>query len=178
MNTKKFIGFFGSVVITMHCYCQPHTEEIPVAPAKYRLPSNYKKEQYQYSLSELKDRFSEHMMKRSAEMYERVQQINEKGKWKPTSESIDQHKAPEWFLDAKFGMFIDWGPLSIGGWAPKKEKGAMYPDWYELRIDTDSAYSAYHLKNWGAGFKRNDFLPLFKAQEYDPYAYCFRIEKK
>ncbi|MDR1381153.1 MAG: alpha-L-fucosidase, partial [Tannerella sp.] len=39
--------------------------------------------------------------------------------------SIRSHECPEWFRDAKFGMFIDWGVYSVAGWAPKQEKGAM-----------------------------------------------------
>ena len=141
---------------------------MPLAPEQYRRPENYQIRNYQYSLTELKDRFSEDMMKRSAEVYERVRKVNEQGKWKPTTESIDQHKAPDWFLDAKFGMFIDWGLWSVAGWAPKAEKGAMYPDWYEFKIDTDSVFNAYHKKNWGNDFKRDDFIPLFQAREYHP----------
>ncbi len=147
---------------------------VPLAPEQYRRSEIYKPANYQYSLNDLKDRFSEEMMKKSAEVYERVQTVNEQGKWKPVPESIDLHKAPEWFLDAKFGMFIDWGLWSIAGWAPKKEKGAMYPDWYEKRMSEvgvmgdDSTFIKYHEKNWGEDFKRDDFIPLFQAREYQP----------
>lgn len=94
--------------------------------------------------------------------------VNNKGKWKPTTESLDSHQAPEWLPDAKFGVFIDWGLWSVAGWAPKKEKGAMYPDWYEFRMDTDSAFKAYHKTNWGEDFKRDDFIPFFQARKYHP----------
>lgn len=143
-------------------------QSIPYAPDQYRRPKNYKPEHYQYSLNELKDKFSEELMKKSAEVFERVGKINEQGKWKPVPESIDLHKAPEWFLDAKFGMFIDWGLWSIAGWAPKTENGPMYPDWYELRLHTDSAFMAYHEKNWGKDFRRDDFIPFFQARAYHP----------
>ena len=69
--------------------------------------------------------------------------------YQPNWESIDSRPVPAWFEDAKFGMFIDWGPWSVAGWAPKREKGAMYPDWYEFRLDTDSSFIKYHEKNWG-----------------------------
>ncbi|MDD4191703.1 MAG: alpha-L-fucosidase [Mangrovibacterium sp.] len=167
---KKYkIGIFVSVISLVACVSlKAQNESVPLAPKQYRRPGNYKSENYQYSIDELKDRFSEEMMKRSAEVYNRVCKINQQGKWKPTAESIDLHKAPEWFLDAKFGMFIDWGLWSIAGWALKKGKGAMYPDWYEFRIDTDSAFKAYHVKNWGEDFKRDDFIPLFQARDYHP----------
>lgn len=51
----------------------------------------------------------------------------------------------------------------------------MYPDWYEYRMYTEyttpkSAYTAfrpYHIKNWGADFQRDHFIPLFKAERFD-----------
>ena len=44
----------------------------------------------------------------------------------------------------------------------------MYPDWYEFRLDTDSAFIKYHEKIWGKDFKRDDFIPLFAASKYQP----------
>ncbi|MGV8137259.1 MAG: alpha-L-fucosidase [Mangrovibacterium sp.] len=116
----------------------------------------------------MKDNFSEEIKRLAIKQYEKVKETNNKGKWKPTPESIDAHQAPEWFKDAKFGMFVDWGLWSVAGWAPKKEVEAMYPDWYELRLDTDSAFIPYHEKNWGKDFKRDDFIPLFTAKNYQP----------
>ncbi len=170
MNKYKPFGIFVLAVILV-AFSESKKEEntfVPLAPEQYRRPANYKTENYQYSLIELKDGFSEQMMKNASGVYERVQEVNEMGKWKPAPESIDRHKSPEWFLDAKFGMFIDWGLWSVAGWAPKKENGAMYPDWYEFRLDIDSSFIAYHKKNWGIDFKRDDFIPLFKAKDYNP----------
>jgi alpha-L-fucosidase len=167
MSNRITIGllFFLSFTFT---YGQVQNANYPLAPVQNRKPENYQLSKYKYSLDELKNNFSEEMMQLSNKQYEKVQETNNKGKWKPTAESIDAHQAPDWFKDAKFGMFIDWGLWSVAGWAPKKEKGAMYPDWYEFRLDTDSAFTKYHEKNWGKDFKRDDFIPLFTAREYDP----------
>jgi alpha-L-fucosidase len=150
------------------CYGQAQDSRVPLAPKQNRKPENYQPSKYKYSLEDLKNNFSEETMRLANKQYNRVKETNNTGKWKPTPESIDAHQAPDWFQDAKFGMFIDWGLWSIAGWAPKKEKGAMYPDWYELRLDTDSAFRKYHEKNWGKDFKRDDFIPLFTAREYNP----------
>jgi alpha-L-fucosidase len=172
---KYKIGTFIFVIWFLACTSlKAQHESVPLAPEQYRRPENYKPESFQYPLNEIKERFSEEMMKKSAAVYERVQEVNKQGKWKPTPKSIDLHKAPEWFNDAKFGMFIDWGLWSIAGWAPKKEKGAMYPDWYERRMSEvgimgdDSTFIKYHEKNWGKDFKRDDFIPLFQARDYHP----------
>jgi alpha-L-fucosidase len=140
----------------------------PLAPEQYRKPDGYQAPKYKYSLQELKEKFSEDMMKKAAEVDAVVTKVNEEGKWKPTAQSIELHQAPEWFLDGKFGMFIDWGLWSIAGWAPKVEKGAMYPDWYEFKLDREPSFRPYHEKNWGADFKRDDFIPLFQARDYQP----------
>jgi alpha-L-fucosidase len=167
MNRKITIGFLLSLFITF-AYGQVQDVKIPLAPKENRRPENYQPPKSKYSLEELKNNFSEEMMRLATRQYEKVQETNNNGKWKPTPESIDSHQAPEWFKDAKFGMFIDWGLWSLAGWAPKKEKGAMYPDWYEFRLDTDSAFMKYHEKNWGKDFERDDFIPLFTAREYNP----------
>ena len=167
MYRRISIGLLLLFFVTF-AYGQVQNANTPLAPEQNRKPENYQQSKFKYSMEELKNNFSEEMMQKANKQYERVQQTNNKGKWKPTPESIDTHQAPDWFKDAKFGMFIDWGPWSVAGWAPKKENGAMYPDWYELRLDTDSAFIKYHEKNWGKDFKRDDYIPLFTAREYDP----------
>jgi alpha-L-fucosidase len=37
-------------------------------------------------------------------------------KYEPTWASLDQRPTPEWFLDAKFGVFIHWGVYSVPAW--------------------------------------------------------------
>jgi alpha-L-fucosidase len=90
------------------------------------------------------------------------------GPYSPSLASIRTHECPEWFRDAKFGMFIDWGLYSVAGWAPKKEKGAMYPDWYMKNMLSDNNVKAYHEKTYGKDFMPDDFIPLFTAENYRP----------
>ena len=143
-------------------------ETIPTAPIQNRRPLDYKPFKYKYSLEQLSAKFSAEMMERASKQYSIVQQVNQEGNWKPTPSSIDSHEAPEWLRDAKFGMFIDWGLWSVGGWAPKRTAGAMYPDWYENQIYTDSAVIKYHEKNWGKDVERDDLIQFFKAKAYSP----------
>lgn len=151
------------------CNEDKKNDEIPLAPDQYRRPENFQPFIYEHSLIELKEKFSEEFMQLAARQYGKVSDVNNNGKWKPTPESIDSHQAPEWFEDAKFGMFIDWGPWAIAGWAPKKKEGPMYPDRYESRIFTDSSFMKYHEKNWGRDFNIDDFIPMFTADNYQPY---------
>ena len=32
-------------------------------------------------------------------------------------ESLNQHPLPQWYADAKLGIFIHWGLYSVPGWA-------------------------------------------------------------
>jgi alpha-L-fucosidase len=153
-------------------------EEVPLAPKEYRRPEGYDPvpHRYKYSLKDMQEKFSEPTMALAAKEYQRMLEGFENGKWKPTGESIDQHSTPEWFSDIKFGMLIDWGLWSIGGYATKMEHEAMYPDWYEYRmVDDDRPYKSnhismipYHHKNWGADIERGDFIPLFTGKGYNP----------
>jgi len=42
-------------------------------------------------------------------------------KYEPKWESLDQRPTPEWFLDAKFGIFIHWGTYSVPGWGAPRQ---------------------------------------------------------
>ena len=97
-----------------------------------------------------------------------IPEVRASNLYKPTRESISTHQVPEWYEDAKFGMFIDWGLYSVAGWAPPRERGATYPDWYLHRMYVDQIFKEYHAQTWGAEFTRDDFIPLFMATKYDP----------
>jgi len=38
--------------------------------------------------------------------------------YEPTLQSVRQHEVPKWFQDAKFGIFVHWGPFTIPAFAP------------------------------------------------------------
>ena len=160
-----------SVALVMCGLCvASHAQQIPEAPEGYRRPPGYDPvpHRYKYSLIELKKKYSEQMMLDAEKVVERVFNVNCSGKWKPTSASLDRHVAPAWFEEIKFGMFVDWGIYSVGAWDQKKEKGAMYPDWYEHRIYHNDVVKQYHEKNWGRDFERDDLIPFFQAKNYQP----------
>ncbi len=150
---------------------------VPLAPEKYRRPKDWKPRRFPMSLKQISDKYSAALIERGRAEYERVRSVNGRGKWKAAPESIDMHKCPEWFVDAKFGIFVDWGLWSVASWSPKRDAGAMYPDWYEFRMYSDFdktsqfwGFKSYHDKNWGPDFKRDDFIPLFRAEKYEPEA--------
>lgn len=83
------------------------------------------------------------------------------GVFSPTWESLNKYEVPEWFRDAKFGIWAHWGPQCVEGSG----------DWMarELYFEGSDKYK-HHVKNYGhpseVGFK--DILPLFKAENWNP----------
>jgi alpha-L-fucosidase len=163
MNSKVFPAL---LFLSATAVAGPQPESIPIAPAENRRPADWKATRAVFDPKSLIEA-SASVRQKGAKAYEALQQTNASGKWKATDASIAQHQAPEWFKDAKFGMFIDWGPWSIAGWAPRKN-GQMIPDWYEMDMYRRKDFAAYHEKNWGKDFQRDDFLPLFKGEKFDP----------
>lgn len=136
-------------------------------------PANFQPFQYKYTIEQLRDKFSADIMKKAAEEVKKIEETNTKGVYKPTFESLTKHPMPEWFQDAKLGIFLDWGPWSSAGYAPKKgaeaSTGGSYPDWYEFLMDY--RYKGYHDKTFGTDFRRDDLLPMLtganlNADEY------------
>ncbi|HDY86716.1 MAG TPA: hypothetical protein ENH82_01205, partial [bacterium] len=91
--------------------------------------------------------------------------------YKPTWESLDSHPCPEWFHDAKLGMYFHWGVCSVPGWAPRiwRHEGISYAEWYwHSMMNKDNPTWKYHCETYGKNFTYDDFIPMFKAEHYDP----------
>lgn len=84
-------------------------------------------------------------------------------------ESLNARPVPQWFGDAKFGIFIHWGLYSVPAFAPK----GNYAEWYWHAItcpqpnDVQQQFRAFHKKMYGENFRYEDFVSLFKAECFD-----------
>ncbi|MDP4129656.1 MAG: alpha-L-fucosidase [Bacteroidota bacterium] len=88
-------------------------------------------------------------------------QPKDRGPFKPTEESLKQYKYPEWFRDAKFGIWAHWGPQAV----------PRHGDWYARQMyEEGSDDYRYHLAHYGhpSEFGYKDIIPLWKAQRWDP----------
>ncbi|SDE80112.1 alpha-L-fucosidase [Mucilaginibacter pineti] len=83
------------------------------------------------------------------------------GPFKPTNESLKEYKYPEWFRDAKFGIWAHWGPQAV----PRQG------DWYARNMYAENSRQyKYHVKHYGppSKFGYKDLIPLWKAEKWDP----------
>ncbi len=83
------------------------------------------------------------------------------GPFQPTLQSLQQYQCPDWFRDAKFGIWAHWGPQAV----------PMDGDWYARGMyEQGNRQYAHHLANYGHpstnGYK--DIIPLWKAEKWDP----------
>ena len=81
--------------------------------------------------------------------------------YEATWESLKNYKVPEWYQDAKFGIFIHWGPYAVPGFDSE-----WYP--HNMYVKGGEAYE-HHRKKWGnhKEFGYKDFIPLFGAEKFD-----------
>ncbi|NME69868.1 alpha-L-fucosidase [Flammeovirga aprica] len=97
-------------------------------------------------------------------------------------ESVQSYKVPQWFKDAKLGIFVDWGIYNV----PK-----IKTPYYARLMDFDSVqYNAngkvinnaphplhnFHVQTYGPTAKYEDFIPLYTAQYFnaDDWARAFK----
>ena len=80
-----------------------------------------------------------------------------------TVESLQQYECPEWFRDAKFGIYMHWGVYSV----------AEMGEWYARKLYMEGTEEyRHHLATYGhpSEFGYKDFIPLWKAEKFDPDA--------
>ncbi len=82
----------------------------------------------------------------------------------PTWESINQRGYPEWFSDAKLGIFIHWGVYSVPAFASKEG----YAEWYYRGLMTNDDRKAFQERVYGKDFQYEDFVPMWKAELWNP----------
>jgi alpha-L-fucosidase len=93
--------------------------------------------------------------------------------YQPTWESLDQRPVPQWFKDARFGIFIHWGVYSVPGWSSK----GQYAEWYQQGLMSgDTPRINYHKKKFGDR-SYYDLAGDFKAELYNPDEWARIIEQ-
>jgi alpha-L-fucosidase len=95
-----------------------------------------------------------------------VDRVAHQGPFRPDWESLQKYQAPDWYKDAKFGIFIHWGVYSVP---------AFGNEWYPRNMyRKDSDEYKHHIATYGPQdkFGYKDFIPMFKAEHFDPAAWA------
>ena len=85
----------------------------------------------------------------------------QKGKYKPTWESLSDYECPAWFRDAKFGIWAHWGP----------QCQPEYGDWFARRMyeqGSDAYTFSKEARNPQKDFGFKDWIREWKAERWDP----------
>jgi alpha-L-fucosidase len=86
-------------------------------------------------------------------------------------DSLKKYQTPDWFRDAKFGIFIHWGVYSVPGFAN---------EWYPRNMYRQGTPENKHqVETYGPldKFGYKDFIPLFKAESFDPVKWVALFKK-
>ena len=86
------------------------------------------------------------------------------GPCQPTWESLRQnYRVPQWYLGAKFGLFLHWGLYSVP---------AHHNEWYEKHMYATDL--AWHTEHFGPPdkFGYKDFIPQFTCAHFDAAAWA------
>ncbi len=95
-----------------------------------------------------------------------VDKVNASGPFRPDWESLQTYRVPEWYEDAKFGIFIHWGVYAVP---------AFGSEWYPRQMyNQGSDEFKHHIATYGTQdkFGYKDFIPKFKAEHFDPTAWA------
>ena len=85
--------------------------------------------------------------------------------FRPDWDSLARYRTPDWFRDAKFGIFIHWGVYSVP---------AFGNEWYSRNMYIPGNKDFEHqVATYGpqTKFGYKDFIPMFKGQDFDPKAW-------
>lgn len=98
----------------------------------------------------------------------------EKTKYIPDWSSLDQRETPEWFRDAKLGIFIHWGVYSVPAFNAKGE----YAEWYyKYWKEKREPVWSFHKKVYGEDYHYKNFAKDFKTTFYNPDEWAGYFEK-
>ena len=84
--------------------------------------------------------------------------------FQPTWESLDSRPLPQWYDEAKFGVFITWGVFAV----PSFDSEWFWHDW----ASGNRAEVEFMKRNYKSDWSYADFGPLFTAEFYNPHQWA------
>ena len=100
-----------------------------------------------------------------------IENVDREGPYRADWESLRNYETPEWYKDAKFGIFIHWGVYSVP---------AFGSEWYPRMMYVEgSPEYRHHVETYGKQdkFGYKDFIPMLNAEHFDPTAWAELFKK-
>ncbi len=97
----------------------------------------------------------------ASDILREVDALNAEGPFLPEWDSLAAYEVPDWYRDAKFGIFVHWGVYSVP---------AFSNEWYSRNMyQKGTPEFKHHVATYGNQdrFGYKDFIPLFKAEKFD-----------
>ena len=115
-----------------------------------------------------------------------IDEVIAKGPYKDDSwETMLGHKVPDWYRNAKFGIFIHWGAYAVPAYQTEWYTCHMHNE--EGKLDGKASGGAegkksiyqHHLETYGhvKDFNYKHFIPMFTAQQFDAKAWVDLFEE-
>jgi alpha-L-fucosidase len=155
------IRTLGSILLTLSAYSLLHAQSA-TAPSSAEDPA---------SLDQIWQKASSKYDAARAALLNEVDGVDNAGPFRPDWESLQEYEVPNWYKDAKFGIFIHWGVYSVP---------AFGDEWYPRNMYREGSDEyKHHLVTYGPPekFGYKDFIPLFKAEHFDPAAWAELFKK-
>ena len=159
--SSLLIRWFGDIVVVFSAFSVMYAQS-PTAPTASEEPAK---------IDHIWQKASSKYDAERAALLREVDVIANQGPFRPDWESLQKYEAPEWYQDAKFGIFIHWGAYSVP---------AFGNEWYPRNM-YEPGFDAYkhHIATYGQQdkFGYKDFIPMFKAEHFDPSAWAELFKK-
>ena len=159
--SSLLIRWFGGILLVLSALSVMYAQ-LPTAPTASEEPAK---------IDQIWQKASSKYDAERADLLKKVDAIANQGPFQPDWESLQKYEAPEWYQDAKFGIFIHWGVYSVP---------AFSSEWYPRNM-YEPGFDAYkhHIVTYGPQdkFGYKDFIPMFKAERFDPSAWAELFKK-
>ncbi|MFY0598329.1 MAG: alpha-L-fucosidase [Cyclobacteriaceae bacterium] len=94
-------------------------------------------------------------------------------------ESLKQHETPDWFTDAKFGIYCHWGPYTVPAYETEWYSHWMYANENNPEHGYGKKFYEYHKSTYGSlnEFGYKDFIPMFKGEKFNAAEWADLFQK-
>lgn len=155
------IGKFSAAAVVLFTISSVHAQT-STAPTASETPAK---------IDELWQKASAKYDAPRAAVLNEVDNTDREGPYRADWESLQKFEAPDWYKDAKFGIFIHWGVYSVP---------AFGSEWYPRMMYVEgSPEYRHHIETYGKQdkFGYKDLIPMFKGEHFDPAAWAELFKK-